>query len=129
MIVLDASVLIAHLDPQDAHHAAADDFLRQNAAAPFGTGPVTMAEVLVGPVRAGRAERLTRDLRRLGVEVIDMVAESPRRLAELRVQTGLRMPDCCVLLAAEQLGAELATFDVRLADAARHRGIIVHGRP
>jgi predicted nucleic acid-binding protein len=35
------------------------------------------------------------------------------------------MPDCCVLLTAETSGAELATFDERLARLAAARGVTV----
>ncbi|MGO9955188.1 MAG: PIN domain-containing protein [Solirubrobacteraceae bacterium] len=44
-------------------------------------------------------------------------------LARLRAETGLRMPDCCVLHAALTAGAQaLATCDVRLARAAATKG-------
>ncbi|MGB3737226.1 MAG: PIN domain-containing protein [Ilumatobacter sp.] len=38
--------------------------------------------------------------------------------AELRVETGLKMPDCLVLATARRLGARLLTLDARLARAA-----------
>jgi predicted nucleic acid-binding protein len=47
------------------------------------------------------------------------------KLAALRVETGLKMPDCCVLLTAEGAGGRLATFDERLARAARNRDLEV----
>jgi predicted nucleic acid-binding protein len=48
------------------------------------------------------------------------------RLAEIRAHTGLKMPDCCVLLAAERLSAsKLATFDARLAQVAAEHGLAV----
>jgi hypothetical protein len=47
------------------------------------------------------------------------------RLAELRVITGLKMPDCCVLLAAENAAASVASFDERLAQAADMRNLPV----
>jgi predicted nucleic acid-binding protein len=47
----------------------------------------------------------------------------PVRLALLRAETGLKLPDCCVLLAAEQSGAAVATFDDRLAGAVTRRGL------
>ena len=54
MIVLDASVIIAHLDGQDAHHRRATTVLAGAVAEGFGVSPLTLAEVLVGPTRAGR---------------------------------------------------------------------------
>jgi hypothetical protein len=50
--------------------------------------------------------------------------DAPRRLALLRAGTNLKLPDCCVLLAAEQTDAAVATFDRRLADAATERGLV-----
>jgi len=49
------------------------------------------------------------------------------RLATLRAGTGLKLPDCCVLLAAEQVHAAVATFDDRLAAAGRDHGHLVLG--
>lgn len=41
------------------------------------------------------------------------------QLARLRVRTGLKLPDCCVLYAARMNPpAQLATFDTRLAAGA-----------
>ncbi|WP_367186735.1 PIN domain-containing protein [Sporichthya sp.] len=50
------------------------------------------------------------------------------RLAQLRAETGLRMPDCCVLLSAEATGATVATFDDRLAASAEARNLAVRRR-
>lgn len=49
----------------------------------------------------------------------------PVRLAVLRAGTRLRMPDWCVLLAAEQMHGGVATFDDGLGGAARERGLVV----
>lgn len=53
MIVLDASVLIAYLDARDQHHNAAEALLLRSADDEFGANALTIAEVLVGPLRAG----------------------------------------------------------------------------
>jgi len=113
MIVVDASVLIAYLDPNDAHHSAAVELLG-DAAPPLVVHPVTAAEVLVAPVRRGIAESVWADLVAIGVE-LDRSAIDPMQLAELRVSTGCKMPDCCVLAVAAVRHAPVATFDERLA--------------
>lgn len=125
MIVLDASVLIAHLDADDALHERASTLLRTLAADQFAASALTVAEVLVGPARSGALERAGAALRRLGVDTLPLLASSAATLAGLRAATKLKLPDCCVLLAAEETGAGLATFDDRLAAAARHRGLPV----
>ncbi|WP_156401963.1 hypothetical protein [Agromyces sp. Soil535] len=45
------------------------------------------------------------------------------RLARLRVETALKLPDCCVLDAAMSNGAAMATFDERLASAGASLGV------
>lgn len=122
MIVFDASVLIAHLNPTDAHHQRAGNLLRGALDHGFGASPITLAEALVAPARSGAVERATALLRELGIRAVDLATGSPMRLAPLRLHTGLKLPDCCVLHAAELVGAAVATFDERLADAARARG-------
>ena len=125
MIVLDANVLIAHLESTDVHHQRATQLLLSAAADQFAVSPITMAEVLVGPARTHELERVQGSLRELEVTTVPLTEESPVRLANLRATTRLRMPDCCVLLAAESVGASIATFDDRLAEAASDLGIEV----
>lgn len=125
MIVLDASVLIAHFESTDAHHAEAADLLMEHAAEPFGSSVVTLAEVYVGATRAGQADRLERLLARLEVQPLHLPAASARRLGELRATTGLKMPDCCVLFTAEHHAAAVATFDEKLAARAIETGLPV----
>lgn len=52
-------------------------------------------------------------------------ADAGTTLAQLRSDTGLTMPDCCVLLAAEEAGARPASFDNRLGHSARARNTVV----
>lgn len=126
MIVLDASVLIAHLDAADRHHEHAEALLLAATEEDLGASTLTLAEVLVAPARAGRLDAAEAALRDLGVDVVALPGDAAPRLARLRADTGLRLPDCCVLLAARQSGAALATFDDRQAAAARDLGIAVH---
>ena len=129
MIALDASVLIAHLDADDVLHANASDLLRSVAEETLLASPLTEAEVLVGPARTGQLDRAIAALSQLSVRTVPFGDDAPARLAMLRAETRLKLPDCCVLLAAEQVGAEkVATFDDRLGAAARQRGCLVLGR-
>jgi predicted nucleic acid-binding protein len=127
VIVLDASVLIAHLDRADAHHDRAHRLLLDAADQDLAASPVTLAEVLVAPARAGQLDRATAAIQELGVQPVPLDVDSHVRLATLRAGTGLKLPDCCVLLAAEQVGAALATFDARLAAVGRDHGHLVVG--
>jgi predicted nucleic acid-binding protein len=58
------------------------------------------------------------DLMAIGVQ-IDDTAIDPLLLAGLRVKTGCKMPDCCVLASAATRTTAVATFDERLR---RHSG-------
>lgn len=123
MIALDASVLIGHLTPHDAHHAAATEILLNAAPGSMLVHPLTLAEVLVGGVRVGRGQAMRDDLEAAGIRVVAPDAGEPLRLAELRVSTGLKLPDCCVLDVALHSACSLATFDDALAAGARQRGV------
>ena len=123
MIALDASVLIAHLDGGDRHHARALSLLEANGLEPLGASPITLAETLVSPARAGRLADAETALRRLGVNELALGENAPGRLAQLRADTGLKLPDCCVLLTARQHDARIASFDSDLLAAARKLGL------
>lgn len=121
LTVLDASVLIAYFGPGDAHTEQAVTLLAQ--AESLAASTITLAEVLVGAARAGRAGEMLDALADLSVEEVPLGKGSAEALALLRAQTGLRIPDCCVLLAADAASARaVATFDERLAKAATQRG-------
>lgn len=125
MIVLDASVLIAHLDASDAYHERAETVLATLGTEHFGASPLTLAEVLVGPARAAQLDRAIAALHLLNVVTVTLPEDAPLRLALLRAGTKLKLPDCCVLLAAETANASVVTFDSRLCAVARERGIVV----
>jgi predicted nucleic acid-binding protein len=116
VIVVDARVLIAYLDPNDGHHATAVEMLAA-ASPPLVVHPLTAAEVLVAPVRRGAADNVWADLVAIGVEVDDTPLD-PLQLARIRAETGCKMPDCCVLATAANQGTHVATFDERLRRAA-----------
>ena len=113
MIVVDASALIAYLNPDDAHHDAAVN-LMADARLPLLLHPITAAEVLVAPIRRGVADAVWADLVAIGVKVDDAPID-PWQLAQLRADTGCKMPDCCVLAVATTRKAAVATFDEKLA--------------
>jgi predicted nucleic acid-binding protein len=125
VIVLDASVLIGHFEPADAHHHDASALLRAHLLEPFAASVITLAEVYTGAARAGRSDRLQQLLAQLQIESMDLPAGAAMRLGELRATTKLKMPDCCVLYTAEQHGAAIATFDDTLAARARDLGLSI----
>jgi hypothetical protein len=54
----------------------------------------------------------------LKVRELPFPADAAVRLADLRAQTKLNMSGCCVLLAAQDAGGQLASFDDRLLQIA-----------
>lgn len=124
--VVDADVLIAHLDADDAQHARAGACLEEAAGqGPLAASALTVAEVLVYPTAAGLGERAYSALQAMDLLVLDIPADAAMQLASLRARTGRRMPDCCVLLVAERTGGAVLTFDDKLRTSAADVGISV----
>ncbi len=115
LTVLDASVLIAYLNERDRHHEPAIEALI--GLERFAVHPVTLAEVLVHPTRAGLVDDVLGRLSALGM-VVSPAPIDPAALARVRVDSGLKMPDCLVVLAARHHGGGLVSFDERLSASA-----------
>ena len=124
MIVVDASVLIAHLEPADRHHERATRLLLAHQADEFAASVISLAEIYVGAARANRLADVERAIARLSVAAVPLAANAGRRVAEIRATTNLKLPDCCVIHAAEQHHAAVATFDSVLADQARRLNLL-----
>jgi predicted nucleic acid-binding protein len=113
LTVLDAGVLIAALDADDAHHAAAVAALR----AARGRGDRLLvpasayAETLVGPSRRGLDAVATVDafVDALPAAVEPATRDVARRAAQLRAThaKALRLPDALVLATASVESADL----------------------
>ena len=56
----------------------------------------------MAPARAGTVAATQAALSDLGISEVALPADAAPRLAVLRVTTGLKLPDCCVILAAQQ---------------------------
>jgi predicted nucleic acid-binding protein len=130
VIVLDASVLIAVLTPEDEHHRVALAMFTRavGAAEDFFVNTVTLAEALVLPTQQGRVEEQSIAIAELGVVEVPFPRSAAHTLARLRVDTGLKLPDCIVLLTALDQRGTLATFDDRLRRAALDQGVPVQPR-
>ncbi|MFT3799001.1 type II toxin-antitoxin system VapC family toxin [Microbacterium sp.] len=124
MTVLDASVLIAYLGSDD-HSPAATAILRDQERPSIHA--VTLAEVLVGPAGRGTEEAALAAVDELGIRTLAHDPDEPLLVARLRASTRLLLPDCFPLAAALRGGVTLATFDKRLAAAARALEVTVVG--
>lgn len=122
LTVLDASVLLAHFDDSDPHSDAAAGILAD--ADGLAASTITLAEVLAGAARAGRLDEQLAAVAELEIRELPLEMGAAAGLARVRVQTGLRLPDCCVLYAALTSRAQaVATLDGRLSRAARAAGL------
>ncbi len=111
-VALDASVVIGFLRPDDAHHQAARQILRDHTEATKILPASVYAEILVKAVRAGRAEEVDTFVDDLEAEVVPIDRAVARHAAALRAEhRSLRLPDAMALACADARGATLLTFD------------------
>jgi predicted nucleic acid-binding protein len=114
LIILDASVLIALLDPSDMLHAAARAAVTRHAGDDLQIPASAYSETLVGPARRGHLAAAKSAIRSLLVEVVPITPLIAERAAELRAgHPGLRLPDALVVAT----GAELQADTVLTGDA------------
>lgn len=125
VIVLDANVLIAFLDADDAHHDDALSLFEHRFLDGFSASVLTVAESLVHPTRAGRQDAALAALATVGITVLAIEPLDAAGLARVRIDYRLRMPDAVTLHAAISTRSELATFDNALAAAAAKAGVTI----
>lgn len=123
-LILDASVLVALLDSEDAHHSravAAVERADRNGRE-LMTPASAYSEALVAFARADRVQDARDAIAGMGISVTEMTAAIAERAAELRARLDrLRLPDAIVLASARQIGGELMTYDNQLAKHADSR--------
>jgi len=112
LTILDAGILVAVLDPADAHHAASVRALREartrldDLAVPASA----YAECLVWPFRSGSpaVERMDAFIDELPAAIRDADRAIARLAAELRARHGpaLRLPDALVIATAVTMHAD-----------------------
>jgi predicted nucleic acid-binding protein len=121
LAAVDASTVIAWQNPGHESHEQATQLM--GAWVSKVMHAVTAAEVLVGIDRDRWAAALA-DLREMGFTFLDT---TPEQLAAAKLDTGLKMPDACVLAVARAAGAQaVLTFDDRLQKAARSEGYVTN---
>ncbi len=115
LIVLDASVVIAHLDPGDALHAQATRALLEHADDDLRLPASAYAESLVDPARKGRLDEAREAIAALQIQIVPIDGALAERAAGLRArERALRLPDALVLACGELLEAgAIVTADRR----------------
>ena len=113
LTILDAGVVIAVLDSDDPHHAAARTALTdaRSRGEELAVPASAYAEILVGPCRqgAGAAAKVDEFLAALPARVEPANREIAATAARLRAKHGtkLRLPDALVVATAVELNAAL----------------------
>jgi hypothetical protein len=109
LVVLDSSVVIAFLDPDDALHEAAvravTDHLHDDLVLPASV----YAEILVAPYRTGAeaVAEVEAFLADIAVRIEPATGAIARAAARLRSGSrSLRLPDALVIATADELGAQ-----------------------
>lgn len=109
LVVLDASVVIAFLDPYDALHDAAVEALTEHQHDELLMPTSAYAEILVAPHRRG-AEAVTEVeafISDFTIRLEELTPAIARAAAKLRSESrGLRLPDALALATADELGAD-----------------------
>jgi predicted nucleic acid-binding protein len=118
LIVLDASVAIAALSADDAHHSAAVDALAGAGDDELVLAATTRAEILVGPARVGGKVLTAAQDFVDGCETVAVSAAIADDAAALKARhRGLGLPDAIALVVAEMIDADAVwTFDRRWRD-------------
>jgi predicted nucleic acid-binding protein len=121
LIVLDASVAIAALSADDAHHDASVAALAGAGDDDLILAATTRAEILIGPTRlGGKALAVARDFAD-GCETVPVSTAIADDAAALKAQhRGLSLPDAVALAVAELIDADAVwTFDRRWREVQR----------
>lgn len=118
LIVVDASVLIALLDPDDALHEAAAAALTRHAGDELKLPASAYSESLVGPARRGDLPAAKRAVASLLMNVVPVTDRIAEHAAKLRARhPKLRLPDALVVATGSTLKADV----VLTADAGWRR--------
>ncbi len=109
LIVLDAPVVIAFLDPDDALHGAAVEALTERQHDELLIPVSAYAEILVAPYRRGpeAVAEVEAFLADFAIRIEPITAPTARAAARLRSESrSLRLPDALVLATADALEAD-----------------------
>ena len=121
-LILDASVVIGLLDTADTHHRRSIDDVEvaDREGRRLLLPASAYSETLVAFARAGRLDEARQAIVAIGVVVVPLTDAIAERAAGLRARhERLRLPDAIVLATAEELDANLLSYDRRLLQLAR----------
>jgi predicted nucleic acid-binding protein len=118
LVLLDSSVLIALINPNDKHHLRIMESFETSSL--YAISVLTLTEVLPHAVAKGVAEQARARFAANLHQVVGVSQEIAVAAAHVRARTGLRTPDAIISATATAAGAKLWTCDAALAKA--HKG-------
>ena len=118
LVLLDSSVLIGLINPEDKHH----NLIMQNfeTSSLYSISVLTLTEVLPHAVAKGVAQEAHDSFAQKLHQIVDVTKEIAVSAAHIRAKTGLRTPDAIISATATLTKAQLWTCDARLAKL--HKG-------
>ena len=115
LVLLDSSFLIALFTQRDVHHQSA--VAADSGQSKLIASTITLSEVMAGAFSA-KIEKLVEPLlARTISEFIAVDQEIAQESGRTRAESGLKLPDAIICATARVQGAQLWTFDARLAKA------------
>ena len=123
-VMLDSSVLIALLNPNDAHHGVVVSNLGSSSDQ-YEISAIALMETLVAPFAATPAvgDRICKELLGFFKVIHPVDVEVAVAGAKVRARTQLKVPDALISAMATRASAELWTLDRKLAKA--HKGAVL----
>lgn len=118
-IFLDTAPLIYFIEEEDNYFHLLNDLFSQSSACKFVTSVITLSEVLVMPLRAGKIP-LARQYEEIltmseNIDIIDINTEIARETAKIRADYSIKTPDAIQLATAKYSFADyFLTNDIRL---------------
>ncbi|MGH7867576.1 MAG: type II toxin-antitoxin system VapC family toxin [Candidatus Dormibacteraceae bacterium] len=108
VVVLDASVVIALISPEDIHHLSAVHSLKFHAGDSLYLPASAYSECLVVPNRQDQVQDAKSRIQELFLKIIPISEVIAEIAAELRSQhSWLRLPDAMILACARSIQAEV----------------------
>ncbi len=108
LVVVDASVLIALLDPADALHEAASAALTRHAGDDLKLPASAYSECMMGPARLGELRAAQQAVASLLMDIVPITDRIAEHAAELRARhPKLRLPDALVIATGSTLRADV----------------------
>ena len=115
-VVLDSSVVIALLNPQDKHHRSVVTYISNAGENEYLISAITLAESVSKPGQSAKSELIVREIQSRVHAVVDLDSDIAMSAGKLRASKDLGLPDALIAATALALEAEVWTTDKKFAN-------------